>query len=123
MAKDIRTLLKQPQIILLLAVLLIMGVLWGAAETFLFVFLRSLNASSWTLGSCLFVQYIGEIPALYYSEIVIKRIGHVKCIYIVLVTYSIRYMETSLIPNPWWELPYSCLKSMVFSIGFTAVSV
>ena len=50
MAKDMFKLIKQPAIFLLFTVLFIMGFLWGAVDTFLFVFLRSLNASSWTLG-------------------------------------------------------------------------
>ena len=123
MAKDMFLLLKQPQIFVLFVVLFIMGFLWGAVETFLFVFLRSLNASSWALGTCLFVRYLAEFPALYYSGRIIKKIGHVKCLYIILFAYSIRYLGTSLIPNPWWEIPFSCIKSIVFSIGFTAVSV
>ena len=123
MAKDLYILLKQPQIILLLTVLFIMGVLWGTFDTFLFVFLRSLGASSWVMGACLFVQYIGEIPSLYYSGRIIKRLSYVKCVYMVLLAYSIRFLGTSLISNPWWELPFSCLKSVVFSIGYTAVSV
>ena len=123
MTRDLFKLVKQPAIFLLFVVLFIMGFLFGAVETFLFVFLRSLGASSWTLGACLFVRYLCEIPSLYYSGRIIKRIGHVKCLYIVLICYSIRYLGTSLIPSPWWELPFSAMKSVVFSIGFTAVSV
>ena len=123
MARDLFKLFKQPAIFLLFVVLFIMGFLFGAVETFLFVFLRSLGASSWTLGACLFVRYLCEIPSLYYSGRIIKRIGHIKCLYIVLICYSIRYLGTSLIPSPWWELPFSAMKSVVFSIGFTAVSV
>ena len=123
MTRDILTLLKQPAIFLLFVILLIMGFLWGAVDTFLFVFLRSLNASSYTLGACMFVRYLGEMPSLYFSGRVINRIGHIGCLYIVLFAYSIRYLGTSMISNPWWELPFSCLKSIVFSVGFTAVSV
>ena len=123
MAKDMCKLLREPQISLLFVVLFIMGFLFAAADTFLFVYLRSLGASSWTLGVCLFVRYLGEIPSLYYSGHIIKKIGHVGCVYIVLVAYFVRYLGASLIPNPWWEIPFSLLSSVVFSIGFTAVSV
>ena len=123
MTRNVLTLMKQPAIFLLFVVLFIMGFLWGAVDTFLFVFLRTLNASSFTLGACMFVRYLGEMPSLYFSGRVIKRIGHIKCLYIVLFAYSIRYLGTSMISNPWWELPFSCLKSIVFSIGFTAVSL
>ena len=123
MTRDILTLMKQPAIFLLFVILSIMGFLWGAVDTFLFVFLRTLNASSFTLGACMLVRYLGEIPALYFSGRVIKRIGHIKCLYIILFAYSIRYLGTSMISNPWWELPFSCLENVVFCIGFTAVSV
>ena len=123
MAKDMCKLLREPQISLLFVILFIMGFLFAAADTFLFVYLRSLGASSWTLGVCLFVRYLSEIPSLYYSGHIIKKIGHVGCVYIVLVAYFVRYLGTSLITNPWWEIPFSLLSSVVFSIGFTAVSV
>ena len=123
MARDVYRLLKQPPIFALFTVLLIMGFLWGAVETFLFWFLRSLGATSWTLGACLFMGFIAETPSLYLSGRIINKIGHIKCLYIALCAYSVRYLGTSLIPNPWWELPFTSLRSIVFSIGFTAVSV
>ena len=55
MTKDILTLLKQPAIFLLFVILLIMGFLWGAVETFLFVFLRTFECiilHPWGLHVC-----------------------------------------------------------------------
>ena len=123
MAKDLWQLLKQPQICLVFIVLFIMGCMYGALDTFLLMYLKGMGATSWVLGACLFAQYIAEIPALYFCGRIIKRIGHVGCIYLVLITYSIRFLGTSLIPSPWWEIPFSMLRSVGFSIGFTAVSV
>ena len=123
MAKDMCQLFHHPQVTVLFIVLFIMGFLFSAADTFLFVYLRSLGASSWALGVNLFVRFLGEIPSLYYSGKLIQKIGHVGCVYIVLVAYVVRYLGTSLIPNSWWEIPFSLLSSVVFSIGFTAISV
>ena len=123
MAKDILALLWQPRIFAMFTVLFVMGFLWGAVETFLFWFLRSLGASSWTLGACLFMGFLAEVPSLYLSGRIIKKIGYVKCLYIALSAYCVRYLGTSLIPNPWWELPFISLRSIVFSPGFTAISV
>ncbi len=122
-AKDLYKLVRQPQIMLLLVVVFILGFLWGAVETYMFLFLRTLNADSFVLGASIFVRETVEIPALFYSGKVIKKIGHVRCIYIVLLAYVVRYLGPSFITNPWWELPFSCLKTVVFSIGFTAISV
>ena len=123
MAKDVLALLKQPRIFAMFVVLFVMGFLWGAVETFLFWFLRSLGASSWTLGACLFMGFIAEIPSLYLSGRIIKKIGHVNCLYVALCAYCVRYLGTSLIPSPWWELPFISLRSIVFSVGYTAISV
>ena len=123
MAKDLWKLMKQPQIILLLFVLVIMGFMYGAMDTFLLMYLKGMGASSWVLGTCMFAQYVAELPALYYCGRIIKKIGHVSCLYIVLIAYSIRFLGTRLIPSPWYEIPFSMLRSVGFSIGFTAVSV
>ena len=123
MTKDFLKLLKEPKICLLFAVFFVSGFLYGAVEMYLFVFLRELNASSWVLGSCLFARFLGEIPSLYYSGAIIEKIGHVQCLYLMFLVLSLRYLGTSLIPNPWWELPMSFIWSVVYSIGFTAVCV
>ena len=66
MAKDLWALIKQPQIFLLLFVLVIMGFMYGAMDTFLPMYLKGMGASSWVLGTCMFAQYVAELPALYY---------------------------------------------------------
>ena len=123
MARDLCQLFKQGHVAVLFTVLFFMGFLFSVTDTFVYMFLTSLGASSWTLGVCLFVRYFGEIPLMYYSGKLIQRIGHVGCVYIVLVAYVVRYLGTSLIPNPWWEIPFSLLSSVMISIGFNSVSV
>ena len=123
MTKDMLKLVKQPAISLLFVVVFVMGFLGGAADTFLFVFLRTLNASSFMFGVILFVKFFGEVPALYFSGRIMKRIGHIRCIYIVLFCKFVRFLGTSFITNPWWEVAFSAVSSVVFGIGFTAVSV
>ena len=123
MTKDFLKLLKEPKICLLFVVFFVSGFLYGAVETYLFVFLRELIASSWVLGSCLFARFLGEIPSLYYSGAIIEKIGHIRCLYLMFLVLSLRYLGTSLIPNPWWELPLSFVRSVVYSIGFTAICV
>ena len=123
MTKDFLKLLREPKICLLFAVFFVSGFLYGAVEMYLFVFLRELNASSWVLGSCLFARFLGEIPSLYYSGAIIEKIGHIRCLYLMFLVLSLRYFGTSMIPNPWWELPLSFIRSVVYSIGFTAICV
>ena len=123
MAKDIAKLFRQPRIALLFTAVFIMGFLHGGVEIFLFVFLRELNASSWALGSCLFARFLGEIVAMYHSGIVIKKIGHIRCVYLFLAFLCLRCLGTSLILSAWWELPLSFTRSIMFSIGYSAVMV
>ena len=123
MTKDMLKLVKQPAISLLFVAVFVLGFLGGAADTFLFMFLKSLNASSFMFGVILFVKFFGEVPALYFSGRIMKRIGHIRCIYIVLLLKFVRFLGTSFITNPWWEVAFSGVSSVVFGIGFTAVSV
>ena len=121
--KDILKLLKQPQICFLLTTFFIMGFLHVALEMFLFVFLRELNASSWVLGGCLLMRFLGEIPTFYFSGTIMNKVGYVRCLYIAFIVFALRFVGTSLIPNPWWELPLSFVKSLVLGLGYAAVSV
>ena len=123
MAADFVKLFRQPRICLLFTVVVIMGCFNGGIEIYLLVFLRELNASSWVLGSCLFARSLGEIPALYFSGAVIDRIGHIRCLYLLFILLCFRYLGTSLIPNPWWELPLSFIRSMAHHTGYSAVCV
>ena len=123
MIKDIIKLFRQPRIALLFTVVFILGFLHGGVEIFLFVFLRELDASSWALGGCFFARFLGEIVAMYHSGMVIERVGHIRCIYMFLAFLCLRCLGTSLIPNPWWELPLSFTRSIAYSIGYAALSV
>ncbi len=116
-------LFKQPQLVLLFSMICIMGFLFGAINAFMFVFLRKLNASSWVLGAALFIRFSSEVPTLYFTGTILKKIGYAVCVYLALLLNCIIYVSTSFMTNPWWELPLSALKSFTFSLGFMALSI
>ncbi len=123
MTRTVLRLFKQPQLCLLFGVISIMGFLFNAMNSFIFVFLRQMGSSSWVFGAALFIRFTSEVPSLYYTGAILKKLGYVNCIYLVLLLNSVIYVSTSFLTNPWWELPLSALKSFTFSIGFMALSI
>ncbi len=123
MARTVLKLFKQPQLCLLFSVICIMGFLFSALDNFLFVFLREMYASSWLIGAVLFIRYAFEVPTLYYTGSILKKLGYVYCVYIVLLLNCVIYTSTSFMTNPWWELPLSALHSFTYAVGFLALSV
>ncbi len=123
MTRTVLRLFKQPQLCLLFTIICIMGFLSGAISAFIFVFLRQMDASSWIFGAALFIRFACQIPTLYFTGNILKKLGYVNYIYLVLLLYSTAYVATSFVSNPWWELPLSALKSFTFSVGFVALSI
>ncbi len=123
MTRTVLGLFKQPQLCLLFCVITVMGFLFSAIGSFIFVFLRQMDASSWVFGAALFTRFVSEIPTLYFTGNILKKLGYVNCVYLVLLLNSAIYVSTSFLTNPWWELPLAALKSFTYSIGFMALSV
>ncbi|CAH1390736.1 unnamed protein product [Nezara viridula] len=108
------------------------GVYCAIIWNFLFWFIEDLASNSpgfdksqlSTLqGLMLTVQcYLGEIPFLFVSGWIIKKVGPPKSMVIVLFCISLRFLLYSSLTDPWWVLPIEVLNGITFGI-FYAVMV
>jgi len=75
---------------------------------------------SWTKtlqGLAILIQCIGgEVPFLFFSGCLIKRIGHTYCMALGLFAFALRFYLYSVITNPIWILPVEFLNGITFGL-------
>ncbi|XP_042222971.1 major facilitator superfamily domain-containing protein 6-like [Homarus americanus] len=121
--KDFRILLKKPEILTFLLVMLISGTCFGLLDTFLFWLLQDLGAKKFLMGITVTVGSMAGIPTLIASGFFLEKLGHANTIIIGFAFYVIRMMGYSFLTNPWWCMPFEALECFTVSLmGTAAVS-
>lgn len=73
-------------------------------------------------GLAIGIQCIGgEMPLLFFSGWIIKRIGHTYCMALGLLTFSFRFYMYSIITNPIWILPVEFCSGITFGLFFAVM--
>ena len=122
MFKNLRDLLKYPEIVVFLVVVTFFGILNSVIEAFLFWFLKDLGSSQITLGLCLVSNCIPEIIMLFFAGRIMKKIGEVPCLYLGALAYAIRFFCYSFLTNAWYVLPVEVLHCFTFGLFYAAAS-
>ncbi|KAK7482922.1 hypothetical protein BaRGS_00025822 [Batillaria attramentaria] len=122
MLRHFCALVSHPQVLVFLVVVLYFGMVTGVLEGFLFIYLHGLGAEPLVFGFSLVINCLFEVPLLFLSGIVIKRIGAVFCLYIALVALAIRMLGYSLLGNPWVVLVIEPLHGVTFGVMWAAAT-
>ncbi|XP_064637971.1 major facilitator superfamily domain-containing protein 6-like [Lineus longissimus] len=129
MMKNIGTLLRDPMIISFLFCLFLFGLFFGAIMSFLFWYLLELehaeyqNTHKIVCGLSLLINTLAEIPMLFFSGKIIKKIGEINCLYIAFIAYGIRFLGYAFLMNIWLVLPIELLHGFSFGLMFPAASM
>ncbi|KAL0902274.1 hypothetical protein ABMA27_000180 [Loxostege sticticalis] len=128
---DVGTLLSSiPTIVFMLwtiAVGLCTGLLWQ----FLFWHLEDIAATSCdgstyikTLqGLVSAIQtFGGEIPFLFVSGYILRKVGHVNMMTLVLFAFGIRFILYSFLTNAWWVLPIELFQGITFGMFYPTMT-
>ncbi|KAK4306271.1 hypothetical protein Pmani_021893 [Petrolisthes manimaculis] len=118
--KDVKVLLRNPEVLTLLMVMLITGVFFGLLDTFLFWLLQDLGAKKSLMGITVTVGTVAGIPILVASKSIIRKLGHANTIVLSLAFYVIRMIGYSYLTNPWWCMPFETLECFTVSLLGTA---
>ncbi|OWF35989.1 major facilitator superfamily domain-containing protein 6-A-like [Mizuhopecten yessoensis] len=114
---DVCKLFRYAKVMIFLGVVLYFGLLTGVIETFLYWYLSGVDGYITLIpGLCLLVSCFVETPVLFLSGYIIKRIGHLFCLYIVFGAYALRFFFYSLLTNAWYVLPVEVLHSITFGL-------
>ncbi|XP_026804101.1 major facilitator superfamily domain-containing protein 6-like isoform X1 [Rhopalosiphum maidis] len=123
---DIFKLITNMNIVVFFIWIILMGVCTSMVWNYLFWYMEDLTQKYhsenqlWikTLqGSAIGIQCIGgEMPFLFFSGWIIKRIGHTNCMALGLFTFAIRFYLYSIITNPIWILPIEFTNGITFGL-------
>ena len=122
MLKGIRILLRIPKIVGFLLVIVCSGTLHFVFAGFLFWFLEDIGSNQIILGLCIVMNCFAEVIMLFIAGKIIQRIGHIKCLYIALIAYIVRYLSYSFLTNAWFVLPIELLHGITFGLMYAAAS-
>ncbi|KAG6458027.1 hypothetical protein O3G_MSEX010620 [Manduca sexta] len=107
------------------------GLCTGLQWQFLFWLLEDVSASNCTgseyiktlQGLVSAIQtFFGEIPFLFVSGYILKKIGHTHMMNIVLFTFGVRFLLYSCLTNPWWVLPIEMLQGVTFGMFYPTMT-
>lgn len=123
---DVFKLITNFNVIIYLIWIIVMGICTTMPWNYLFWYMEDLtrkyhsDKQSWTKtlqGFAIGIQCIGgEVPFLFYSGWLIKRIGHTYCMALGLFTFALRFYLYSVITNPIWILPVEFTNGITFGL-------
>lgn len=64
----------------------------------------------------------GELPFLFLSGWLLKKIGHIHAMSLVLLGFSVRFFFYSLLRDPWFVLPIELLHGITFGIFYATMA-
>jgi PPP family 3-phenylpropionic acid transporter len=103
-----------------LLTVLIAGVASGITNSFLFLHLQDMGASSSLMGMSLLVATISEIPIFFYSDRLLRRWGAHGLLSMSLLAFVIRLLGYAIMPRVWFVLPIHLLHGLTFSAMWVA---
>jgi PPP family 3-phenylpropionic acid transporter len=105
---------------LFLVMVFIAGIGMATINNYLFVYMQSLGASKTLMGFALTVSTISEIPAMFFSDRLLRRFGARGMLVIAMTTIGLRLIAYSLTTQPWVVLIIQLVHGLTFAAIFTA---
>ncbi|KAK8754527.1 hypothetical protein OTU49_016608, partial [Cherax quadricarinatus] len=130
-AKNVGRVLCSSRMLIFLLTVLVTGLISGVVMTFMFIVVEDV-ATAWDpdfpymkllLGIIHGVSvFLGEVPFMFLSSTVIKRLGNIPTFAVSLASYSIRFFVFSFIINPWLFIVTSLLHGLSFGLFYPNMS-
>ena len=105
---------------LFLVMVFIAGIGMATINNYLFVYMQSLGASKTLMGIALTVSTISEVPAMFFSDRLLRRFGARGMLVIAMTTIGLRLICYSLTTQPWVVLIIQLVHGLTFAAIFTA---
>jgi MFS transporter, PPP family, 3-phenylpropionic acid transporter len=105
---------------LFLVMVFIAGIGMATINNYLFVFMQSLGASKTLMGIALTVSTLSEIPAMFFSDRLLRRFGARGMLVIAMTTIGLRLLCYSLTTQPWVILVIQLCHGLTFAAIYTA---
>jgi MFS transporter, PPP family, 3-phenylpropionic acid transporter len=105
---------------LFLVMVFIAGIGMATINNYLFVYMQSLGASKTLMGIALTVSTLSEIPAMFFSDRLLRRFGARGMLIIAMTAIGLRLICYSLTIQPWVVLVIQLVHGLTFAAIFTA---
>jgi MFS transporter, PPP family, 3-phenylpropionic acid transporter len=105
---------------LFLIMVFIAGIGNATINNYLFVYMQSLGASNTLMGFALTASTLSEIPAMYFSDRLLRRFGARGMLIIAMTTIGLRLIGYSLVTRAWVVLLIQLCHGLTFAAIYTA---
>ncbi|CAL1274891.1 unnamed protein product [Larinioides sclopetarius] len=121
--KNVAGLLLKPRIIIFILEVIAVGLVRGVYMTYSLWYLETIGASPLLLGSITSVQcFLGEIPFLFISGWIIRKIGHLNVFTMSFIAHGVRFLAYAFLVDPWWGLLIEVLQGPSFGSFYAGVT-
>ncbi|OWZ05433.1 Major Facilitator Superfamily (MFS) transporter [Phytophthora megakarya] len=112
---------KKLDVLVLLGVVFIMGNMHGVFSSFLQLNLYNLAGdNAHIIGVAIMCETSSELPAFFFADRIIKKIGTVNVLLVSLVGYTLRISYYALMTNAWGAIPFEFLHGITFGLAWAA---
>ena len=105
---------------LFLVMVFIAGIGMATINNYLFLYMQSLGASKTLMGFALTVSTISEIPAMFFSDRLLRRFGARGMLVIAMTTIGLRLICYSLTTQAWVVLVIQLVHGLTFAAIYTS---
>ncbi|OQS03265.1 Major Facilitator Superfamily (MFS) [Thraustotheca clavata] len=120
-SEGVRLVMGRRDILGLLLVVFLAGIMFGALSAFLTLNLYELShGNAQIVGIAIFCETFSELPAFYFADTIIEKLGTVKVLAISILAYGARLTCYALMTNPWVALPFEFLHGCTYGLGWAA---
>ncbi len=105
---------------LFLVMVFIAGIGNATINNYLFLYMQSLGASKTLMGFALTISTFSEVPAMFFSDRLLRRFGARGMLIIAMTTIGLRLICYSLTTQPWVVLVIQLVHGLTFAAIYTA---
>ncbi|KDO27816.1 hypothetical protein SPRG_07414 [Saprolegnia parasitica CBS 223.65] len=120
-AVGVRALRRRYDLMALLSFVVVTGAMGGIISAFLALDLYELSdGSAHIVGLATVCETLSELPAFYYADKLIYRLGTVNVLAMALLAYGARLAYYALMTNAWYALPFELLHGCTYGLAWAA---
>ncbi|TYZ59404.1 hypothetical protein PybrP1_001622 [[Pythium] brassicae (nom. inval.)] len=119
--EGLRLLAKKGDVLVLLVVVFLMGLMFGVLSSFLTLNLYNLSGNnSQIIGIAIACETASELPAFFFSQAIIRKLGTVNVLLVSIAGYAARLTYLAVMTNPWGAIPFEFLHGLTFGLAWAA---
>ena len=121
---SLKQLAQASDVVFLFVVVLLLGTMHAVLGSFLGLFMFNLSHGDPNIvGVSALVQTVAELPAFFYSDAIVRRMGTSWVLGLAMIAFGIRLVAYSIIPSAWYMLPVDLLHGLTFSLAWAACTI